>query len=232
QTVDVKDNLQGQEVLAKVYSMLDYVAAREPVSERELVSLGIDAKLIPDAAYALPRLSAEQIELHTKNMNLPPKFIGVTGSSALKKSSVDMMGFVLKLIKEHYRLPIVFLANAKTDIALAKALKDKYGLLVVQPPVKYQQAMAVIAKAHLVIGGRQHPNIFAAMHHVPFIPFAGNTHKMNGVIELLGYPTQVIPWEKNRKRILKAFTTTDQLYDNLCRIEAPQPIRVQLVPRL
>jgi polysaccharide pyruvyl transferase WcaK-like protein len=55
--------------------------------------------------------------------------------------------------------------------------------------------MAVIAKAYLVVGGRQHPNIFAAIHHIPFVPLQGNTHKMEGVVELLHYPLEVLAWE-------------------------------------
>lgn len=222
QTVDLGQNALARQVVAKVYKKVDYVAAREPVSWRELTSLGIDAQLVPDAAYALPRLTPEQIDRHTAGLGLPERFIGVTGSSALEKTSTSMMGFLLALIREHYQMPIVFLANAKTDIALAEALKTSHQLIVVKPPVKYEQAMAVIAKAHLIIGGRQHPNIFAAMHHVPFIPFRGNTHKMQGVVELLGYPMEVLPWIKDRAAIQAAFEKADRLYPELCKIEAPQ----------
>ena len=132
------------------------------------------------------------------------------------------MDFLLARIREHYRLPIVFLANAKTDIALAEALKVHHNLIVIKPPVKYEQAMAIIAKAHLIIGGRQHPNIFATMHHVPFIPFRGNTHKMQGVVELLGYPLEVLPWKKDKAAIQTVFNKADRIYDSLSAIEAPR----------
>lgn len=221
QTVDLGDNVLARRVVAKVYQMIDAVAVREPVSLRELASLGVSAQLVPDAAYALPRLTREEIDRHTADLNLPARFIGVTGSSALKPTSTSMMDFLLTLIREHYRLPIVFLANAKTDIALAETLASRHDLLIIKPPVKYRQAMAVIARAHLIIGGRQHPNIFAAMHHVPFIPFRGNTHKMDGVVELLGYPLRALPWEKNKDRMQAAFAQADHLYDTLRMIEAP-----------
>ncbi|MEI7900448.1 MAG: polysaccharide pyruvyl transferase family protein [bacterium] len=228
QTVDLGQNLLARQVVSKVYQTVDYVAAREPVSVRELASLGIRAQLVPDAAYALPRLTPAHIDRHTAGLGLPTRFIGVTGSSALEKTSTSMMGFLLTLIREHYQMPIVFLANAKTDIALAEALKARHDLVIIQPPVKYEQAMAVIAKAHLMIGGRQHPNIFAAMHHVPFIPFRGNTHKMQGVVELLGYPLEVLPWEKDKTAIQAAFNQADRLYHSLCEIEAPDVTHICL----
>lgn len=228
QTVDLGQDALARQMVAAVYRKADYVAAREPVSWRELTALGLDAQMVPDAAYALPRLTAEQIAQHTAGLGLPPKFVGVTGSSALEKTSTSMMGFLLTLIREHYQLPIVFLANAKTDIALAEALKARHDLLVIKPPVRYEQAMAVIAKAHLIIGGRQHPNIFAAMHHVPFIPFRGNTHKMQGVVELLGYPLPVLPWKKDRATIEAAFDQADSLYRTLSEIEAPHVTRICL----
>ena len=222
QTVDLGQNALAQKVVSKVYRTVDYVAAREPVSLRELASLGIKAELVADAAYALPRLTPEQIEKHTAHLGLPKRFIGVTGSSALKKSSVSIMDFILNLVREHYQLPIVFLANAKTDIALAEALRQKHGFMIIKPPVKYEQAMAVVARAEWIIGGRQHPNIFAAMHHVPFIPFCGNTHKMQGVVELLGYPLNVLSYSKDQAAIKAAFIAADGLLEDLRKIEPPQ----------
>lgn len=230
QTIDLTGNNRMREVVAHVYRKLDYVAAREPVSVRELTGMGVKAELVPDAAYALPRLTPQQIEQHTKTLDLPDKFIGVTASSALKKTSVSVMDFLLTEIQNHYHLPIVFLANAKTDIALAKKLSKKHQFTIIQPPVKYEQAMAVIAKAHLIIGGRQHPNIFAAMHHVPFIPLAGNTHKMQGVVELLNYPLKTLPWEKDSHAVQAAFHEADRLYDQLRTINAPHPSTICLHP--
>lgn len=222
QSVDLRQNELIRKVVAHVYGQMDYVAAREPVSARELNALGINAELIPDAAYALPRLTQEQIHQYTKDLNLPASFIGVTGSSALKKTSTTITDFLLTQIRDHYQLPIVFLANAKTDIALAEALQKKHNLLIIKPPIRCEQAMAVIAKAHLIIGGRQHPNIFAAMHHVPFIPFEGNTHKMQGVVELLNYPMEVLSWEINPCAIQAAFKKADRLYKSLTEVEAPR----------
>jgi polysaccharide pyruvyl transferase WcaK-like protein len=59
---------------------------------------------------------------------------------------------------------------------------------------KYREAIAIISMADLVVGGRQHPNIFAAKYGVPFIGLERNRHKMQGVIELLNYPALTFSW--------------------------------------
>lgn len=218
QTVDLGDDERLQKVVQKVYSMVDYLAVREPVSQRELQKLGLKPELVADAAYALGNFSKDKIEELTKEMHLPEKFIAVTGSSYLKrnKKSMKLMSKVLNKIQNHYEgIPIYFLANAKTDIYLAKKLQAKYGYTIVASPiVKHDKAMAVIARSYLVVGGRQHPNIFAAMHGTPFIPFKGNTHKMEGVVELLEYPLNVLKWD-DEENIVRAFEKMESLRKRL-----------------
>lgn len=222
QTVDLGNSVIYQHVLTKIYSMIDVVTAREPVSCRELQNYGIDAYVLPDAAYAHPPLERREIQAFLKQNKLPQKYIAVTGSSALKPSSITMFSFLLSLIEEHYSCPIVFMANAKTDIRLAHTLEKKHDFILIKPPVRFKEAMAIIAGAHLVIGGRQHPNIFAAIHRTPFIAFEGNTHKMKGVLELLDYPTEALPWKKDRIKILDTFKKTDQLYSVIENIIPPK----------
>ncbi|MCW8821293.1 MAG: polysaccharide pyruvyl transferase family protein, partial [Sulfurovum sp.] len=121
-----------------------------------------------------------------------------------------------KQIQEFYTdVPIYFLANTKTDMYLAKKLKEKYGFSIFSVPEKHDRAMAVIAKAYIVIGGRQHPNIFAAMQGVPFIPLQGNTHKMEGVVELLNYPLPVLKWNESSDVIQHTFKMLEDLRDKL-----------------
>jgi len=220
QTVDLGDNDFLKAVVKKVYSMVDYLAVREPVSQRELQKLGLDPVLVGDAAYALGAFSEDKVDSLVSNLNLPEKFVAVTGSSFLSRNrtSVKLMDQLLKEIQAFYiDIPIYFLANTKTDMYLAKKLKEKYGFSVFSVPEKHDRAMAVIAKAYIVIGGRQHPNIFAAMQGVPFIPLQGNTHKMEGVVELLKYPVDVLRWEDNMK-FKKTFEKMESLREGLADI--------------
>jgi len=218
QTVDLGGNVFLQEVVKKVYSIVDYLAVREPVSQRELQKLGLEPELVADAAYALGSFSEEKVQSLISDLNLPAKFVAVTGSSFLSRNnaSVKLMDQLLHEIEFFYTdIPIYFLANTKTDMYLAKKLKEKYGFSIFSVPEKHDRAMAVIAKAYIVIGGRQHPNIFAAMQGVPFIPLQGNTHKMEGVVELLHYPIDVLEWNASSKKIQSTFEKMEEIRSRL-----------------
>jgi len=221
QTVDLGNNVLFKKIIKKVYSKVDFLAVREPLSQRELNDLDLYPQVIGDAAYALDRLQTKEIEELVIDLELPEKFIVITGSSYLSRDnkSLKLMEKLLYDIKKNYTsIPIYFLANTKTDIYLANKLASKFKYKIFASPEKYDRAMAVISKAYLVIGGRQHPNIFAAKYKVPFIPFKGNTHKMEGVVELLNYPINVLNWGDSinfDNEIDKIETIRDNLYDKV-----------------
>lgn len=217
QTVDLGDNDLIKAVVKKIYSMVDYLAVREPVSQRELQKLGLSPEVVGDAAYALGAFSSDEVKALISDLNLPDKFVSVTGSSILRRNrkSIGLMDALLEKIVSFYKdMPIYFLATTKTDMYLAKKLQTKYGFEIFSPPEKHDKAMAIIARSYILIGGRQHPNIFAAMQGTPFIPFRGNTHKMEGVVELLQYPMDVLGWD-DQDQILKAFEKMESLRDYL-----------------
>jgi len=207
QTIDLAGDKQLEAVLAKVYNMLDFVSVREPLSLTYARSIGIESvQLIPDAVYGLPRLTNEEIEETLARYDLQPHYIAITGSSILKrdKTSLRHMRKVLQFIRERYSQPMIFMANAKTDIWLAHKLKDEFHFRIIEPPVKYIDAMAIISRASLVVGGRQHPNIFAYMYQVPYIPFKGNTFKNDGVATLQKYPLMPLSWDISQVAFNKA----------------------------
>jgi len=227
QTVDLGENERLKAVVKKVYGMVDYLAVREPVSQRELQKLGLEPAVVGDAAYALGKFSKEKIEALVSDMELPETFIVITGSSYLArdKKSLALMERVILEIKKYYgNTPLYFLANTKTDIYLAEKLHEKYDYTIFASPEKHDKAMAVIARSYLVVGGRQHPNIFAAMHHIPFVPLQGNTHKMEGVVELLHYPLDVLSWEGNSSGIQAAFQKIEENGKRLYQtVTVPEP---------
>lgn len=196
QTVDIRPGSLHAKMMQLVYPALDRVAVREPVSLRLMDTLGIRAELVGDAAYALPRLSDEERRTRFARFGIATPFIAITASSAMKRNrkAVRQIERLVEVARQFDR-PLVFLANTKTDLYVAKKLAPKYALRVISyTDAGYLDAIAIISMADLVIGGRQHPNIFAAKYGVPFIGLAGNTHKMSGVAELLAYPVPVFNW--------------------------------------
>lgn len=223
QTVDLKKSKELEELVKKVYEKVDFLAVRESVSYEYVKNdMGLHGvNLIPDAAYGIPRLSSEDIKNRLENFNLPDNFIAIAGSSALKrdkKSQTKVSNLIEKIEKKFPSNPIVFLANAKTDIYIAHKLKSKHNYLIVEPPVKYLDAIAIISKAKILIGGRQHPNIFAYEYHVPYVPFGANTSKNIGVAKLQNYPISPLDWDSSYEEFSKKVNevlTADIVFNNV-----------------
>jgi len=216
QTIDLNGDKILERLLSKVYNSVDFVSVREPLSYDYAKRIGIkNVQLIPDAVYGLPRMDKSQIDGIVSRYNLPKKYITVTGSSILKrnKKSLVHMRQIMQYIQEYFQISIVFMANAKTDIWLAHKLENEFDLTIIEPPVKYQDAMAIIANSEILIGGRQHPNIFAYIYEVPYIPFVGNTFKNEGVAKLQNYSLMPLKWDIEEsdliKNIQKVFNKND-----------------------
>ena len=204
QTIDLNHDKILDKLLNKVYNDLDFVSVREPLSYEYAKAINIQkVQLIPDAVYGLPKMNKNKIFSIVKKYYLPEKYITVTGSSALKrnKSSLIKMKKIIQYCHDYFNLPIVFMANAKTDIWLAHKLKNQFDLMIIEPPVKYQDAMAIIASSEMLVGGRQHPNIFAYIYEVPYLPYEGNTFKNKGVAMLQHYPIHPLHYNSSKEEV-------------------------------
>jgi len=204
QTVDVDPDGLAAKLIKRVFPALDSVAVREPRSLTLLQSMGLDAVLIGDAAYAMPTMPVEERSARFQRYGIERPFICVTASSSLRRDarSVDMVDRLLAVLAR-LNVGMVFLANTKTDLYIAKELREKHDLRIIDYDMAdYLDAVAIISMAALVVGGRQHPNIFAAKYEVPFVGLDGNTHKMRGVAELLNYPIAVFQWDFDEAALL------------------------------
>jgi hypothetical protein len=206
QTIDLNNNQKLENLVSKIYNMCNFISVREPISHKLAIKIGIKkCKLIPDGVYGLPLMKQNEIEEKIKKYKLPSNYITLTGSSALKRNrdSLEKMSKIIEATQMAYKgIPIIFMASAKTDIFLAQKLKEKYKLSVIKSPqTGYKDAMAIIANSILLIGGRQHPNIFAYIYKVPYIGLDGNTFKNSGVAQLQRYPVPLLSWDCDFKDI-------------------------------
>jgi polysaccharide pyruvyl transferase WcaK-like protein len=223
QTIDLNNNEKLEKLISKVYNLCDFVSVREPISFELAQKIGIEkCILIPDAVYGLPIIESKEINDIVQKYSLPDKYITVTGSSALKRDykSLKKMKNVLLSIKNNFpKIPIIFMVNAKTDSYLAKKLKKEFDLTIIESAkVNYHEAMAIFAKSCLLVGGRQHPNIFAYIYKVPYIAFDGNTFKNKGVAKLQEYPIKPISWDISLDKldnIIKEVTNKNIKYKNI-----------------
>jgi len=230
QTIDLNPAGKRASLLKLVYSQLDRVAVREPASLRQINALGITSDLVGDAAYALPRLTREQLAQRAARFRLPQNFIAVTASSSLKRDrrSVAIMDRLVTLLLTLGH-PLVFLANTKTDLYLARQLAARDDIRIIgYEDAGYQDAIAIISQAVLLVGGRQHPNIFAAEYGVPFVGLAGNTHKMSGVSELLNYPIPVFSWSYDEAELREVLERVLAGHVDLSSVTVPVIERIDL----
>lgn len=210
QTVDLNNDNLLEKLLVKVYNTLDFISVREPFSYEYVKKIGIkNVKLIPDAVYGLPKMHQAEIDQRIQKYHLPEKYIAFTGSSFLRqnKQSLGQTRRIIEDLQAYFNMPLVFMANAKTDIWIAHQLKKIFDFTIIEPPVKYQDAIAIIAQAELLVGGRQHPNIFAYIYQVPYIPLKGNTFKNEGVAKLQHYPLLPLPWDIKQEELVTAIET-------------------------
>lgn len=219
QSVDLDVDSRNARILSNVYSTLDFVSVREPVSLRLLQRIGVsDAVLIPDAAFSVEPANQDEKDEVISRLGLPEHYVCLTGSSAITKKSGDIFLMVYECLRRMTGLPVVLLASTKTDKALANILQTHDpSVTVMTDAYDYRSALAVIAEADLLVGGRFHPAIFAAREGTPVVPFKGNTHKMEGLMELLSYPVHPVDWralsdcELQIKRVLNDHRELGQL---------------------
>ena len=198
QSVDLKAGSNQAELVRSVYNRFDYISVREPCSLRLLEQIGVEhAELVPDAAFSLPPVKGDEVPTKTAGFQMPERYICLTGASDLNARSSRKILPVFNSIREGTGLPVIMLASTKTDKALARSLKKRNpDMMVITDAVDYITVMAVIARSEMLVGGRFHLAIFAALHGTPVVPFEGNTHKIKGLVELLSYPISSIDWKE------------------------------------
>lgn len=219
QSVDLEVSSRKASILAQVYNELDFVSVREPISLRLLQQIGVrGAELVPDAAFSVEPASQDERDEVKSSLELPDRYVCLTGSSDITKRSGSIFLNIYESLIRVSGLPVVMMASTKTDKALGKILQAQdSSVTVMTDAYDHRSALAVIAGAELLVGGRFHPAIFAAREGTPIVPFRGNTHKMEGLMELLSYPVEPVDWralssfEAQIKRVLNDSQTMSEL---------------------
>ena len=196
QTVDLQENAPALRILSDIYNKLDHITVRDPRSLEILKNAGVNnCQLVPDAAFLCRAPEIGKIEKARREFALPDRYIAITGSSSLKPHSVDVLLSVYRTVQEITSLPIVLLGNTKTDHRLMKRIHVMNpDSILVDNSACFETAIAVISGAETFVSGRFHPMIFAAVAGTPIVPLGANTHKNNGLMEMLDYPIATIGW--------------------------------------
>lgn len=172
----------------QVYSGLDTVAVREPVSTSLLEKLGLS---VTQSFDCLPLfVDRYRAELSQKKC----RKLMVAGSVAYSRKMLEAIALLAQEIDAD-KCSFLFGANAypaADDVAVVPLLKnllqEKFELIHAQSEMQW---LLAIASSELFVSGRFHHTIAAACLETPFIVLESNTPKISGLMSLLELGTHI-----------------------------------------
>lgn len=211
------------------------VTTRDPASQRYLQELSptIPVEFVPDAVFAwrsalepdcrdaalrdpryLVPFHPAPDRLGAWNFERP--YLCVGGSSEAAKDQARARAAYAPLLAalEDLGLPVIVTVSCHGDRFL-EDLAHQRGLPVVPVQTNISVAAAILANAELVVTGRYHPAILAALGGTPCVLLGADSHKTTSVQTMLGYPevrvAAAFPDEGGVREVIR--TATDILTD-------------------
>ncbi|MEX2243706.1 MAG: polysaccharide pyruvyl transferase family protein [Fimbriimonadaceae bacterium] len=170
-------------LFAAFFREAEHVAAREPVSFREMKAIGADPVQAADCAWLTQPSSRDEALQIVGAAGVKGDFAVMTGSASVHKWPVAHQASVIEALRAR-GLEVLYTHSDRRDVENLAALGA--GLPVVtHKEASFQQLTAIQSLAKIVVGGRFHPTILAALVGTPFVAVPSNTHKMAGLMEML-----------------------------------------------
>lgn len=173
-----------QALFAEFFKGAEHVAAREPVSCREMLALTPTAIQAADCAWLTTPAPEHEARAILASAGIEGRFAVMTGSASVHKWPIEHQKAVVDALKSR-GLDVVYTFSDKKDEGIAEQLGLKQ---VTHKEADYRQLTTIQSLAEIVVGGRFHPTILSALVGTPFVAVPSNTHKMAGVMEMLGTP--------------------------------------------
>jgi polysaccharide pyruvyl transferase WcaK-like protein len=178
-----------------VYSQLDLVVVREPISYRRLIELGVPKEKVlvgADAAVSVSASPPSHIEAILRKEDIHPNTVGI---AVRGDREVDMKAWasLADTLKQRYNKEVLFISNCLlNDAWVGNELQKQLGIKVLSTQYNYDEYLGIVSRLDAVISDRYHTNVFAIISGVPAIPIRGNTFKTDGFFELFEYPIPVL----------------------------------------
>jgi len=198
-TLDISDE-KLHKLVENIYPMLDDVVFREPVSARKYNHLCSNHSVSVDPGFAYDNImDSDQLkrDIQTDKLNIRPysraifnpseSYVCVAGNSIYSTKSEYKAEDYLNICKELQKMTqnVLLVISAEADENLLVPVAEKLKLPIAGLHTSIPHSISLVANADLYVGGRYHPTIFAAKGGIPIIPFEANTHKIQGVLEIL-----------------------------------------------
>ena len=169
----------------QVYQQLDYVAIREPISHRLMDVGGISNSLSFDCMPLYIEHYRDQIE------KVDRAGVVLAGSVSWLQ---DSLAAITKLVKylQSKSIEVTVLIGARDNIAsddvgfVNQLYAELSGNITVRVASTLQEWLQTLANTKLLVSGRFHHTIAAAMLDTAFVLLNSNTPKLEGIIELIG----------------------------------------------
>lgn len=160
-----------------------HFSVREPASFREVQAMGVKVTQAADCAFLTQPAPESEVRAIIEKAGITGPFAVMTGSASVKKWDIDHQCAIVAALQEE-GLQVLYTHSDRHDVTNFANL----GLnipVVSHEEATYQQLTTIQGLAEIVVGGRFHPSILAALVGTPFIALPSNTHKMMGVMEML-----------------------------------------------
>ncbi len=182
---------EAQAIYRSVYSKVDFVAIREPLSREEMSKIGITSVLSFDC---LPLY----IRNHYRNTKkADEKTLLVAGSVAFSTEGAEKLCRYLEAMSERdFKIKVLIGAAAfpaKDDQEFVEFLRGNCGA-----PYELINASSIeewldeINHATFLVSGRFHHSIAAFCLNTPFIALNSNTHKVHALCSFLDQPEPLL----------------------------------------
>jgi polysaccharide pyruvyl transferase WcaK-like protein len=177
-------------MVRKTFAVLDAVAVREAPSLRNLAEHAPDvaARLFPDSAFVFTAGDARStaaVEEVRRRIGDRPYFLFDPGTMPLddRPGAGSALHQLVSSLRQVVPQP-VFVASGPADRYIER-LAGATDSLYLDGIVDYREWMALVAGAELLVTGRYHNAILAAVVGCPSITLGSTTHKVHGACEML-----------------------------------------------
>jgi len=215
------------------YQPCDYISVREPRSLERLRSLGLEhTQLVPDAAFLTGSVSEQKARAFLVERAIAEGYIALFLGENVARAGTDKIGGLIDGLQQRLGRQVALFAAPGVDVKAAKELQLRMAMTVIGMDAYPEMLVGILSLASLVVSGRFHCCIFAALAGTPWVSFRSNTDKIEGLMELLGYSVPVTVLEESSNEDL--LEVVERVWQNRARLQeelrqnVPQVVRIAL----
>jgi len=179
-----------------VYQGLDFVATREPLSTMVLRRLGV--RQIEEAFDCLPLFIRDYYRPRGRK---PSRTILVSGGAVMTTEAANAMAeAIAPYAKRGWKVHMLTGRKdgpSSGDLEFLPGMASVLGEIVPIVARSADEWLFEIERADLLVSGRFHHSISAAVLGTPFVALSSNTSKIEGVCQMLGLPAPQQPARAN-----------------------------------